>query len=65
MPTRSTPRQVPRIYEFIKSQQKLHNIGSAMRIFEPRSAVQIVAASSGGLLYPRLWVRRLHALILN
>jgi putative transposase len=26
MPTRSKPRQVPRIYEFIKSQQKFHNI---------------------------------------
>jgi hypothetical protein len=26
MPTRSTPRQVLRIYEFIKSQQKFHNI---------------------------------------
>jgi putative transposase len=26
MPIRSTPRQIPRIYEFIKSQQKFHNI---------------------------------------
>jgi hypothetical protein len=26
MPTRSAPRQVPRIYEFIKSQQKFHSI---------------------------------------
>jgi len=26
MPARSTPKQVPRIYEFIKSQQKFHKI---------------------------------------